>query len=155
MPELGGIVTSLIPALLKILAMSIDLGPALCSPALWKYFGADPSTNCSYADTAVTSDFMLSDTLADLLHYGLIFCHTMFSIQPLLSLVSRGRLVRFRRRKSGRRLRIYYQSPCSLGQQTMVRYECTDECLRQVVKQVPTIGNLHSLRRSCGCRLGI
>jgi hypothetical protein len=89
MPELGGIVTSLIPALLKILAMSIDLGSALCNPSLWKYLSADPSTNCSYADTAATSDFMLSDTLADLLHHGLIFCYAMFSIQPLLSLVSR------------------------------------------------------------------
>ena len=33
MPELGGIVTALIPALLKILAMSIDLGPALGEPS--------------------------------------------------------------------------------------------------------------------------
>src|ERR1700739_2695197 len=37
----------------------------------------------------------------------------------------------------------------------MGRNECTDECLRQVVKQVPTIGNLHRLRRTCCCRLGI
>ncbi len=135
--------------------MSIDLGPALGSPSLWKYLSADPSTNCSYADTAATSDFMLSDTFAHLLHHGLIFCQAMFSVQPLLSLGSRGRLVRFRGRKSRRCRWTYYQSPCSLGQQTMVRYECTDECLCQVVKQVPTIGNLDSLRRSCCCRLGI
>lgn len=37
----------------------------------------------------------------------------------------------------------------------MVRHECTDECLRQVVKQVPSIGNLHRLRRSCCCCLRI
>src|ERR1700688_702533 len=154
MPELGGIVTSLIPALLKVLAMSIDLGPALYGPSLWKYLSANPSTNCSYADTTSTSDFMLSDTLADLLQHGLVFCQAVFSLQPLLSLISRGRLVRFRRSKS-RRYRILDQSPCSLGQQTMVRHECSDECLRQVVKQVPTIGNLHRLRRSCCCRLGI
>ena len=84
MPELGGIVTSLIPALLKILAMSIDLGPALGNPSLWKYLSANPSTNCSYADTTATSDFMLSDALADLVHHGLISCQTMFSIDPLL-----------------------------------------------------------------------
>src|ERR1700761_8732291 len=100
MPELGGIATSLIPALLKILAMSIDLRSALCSPSLWKYLSADPSTNCAYADTAATSDFMLSDTLAHLLHHGLIVCQAMFCVQPLLSLDSRGRLVRFRGRKS-------------------------------------------------------
>ena len=100
MPELGGIVTSFIPALLKILAMSINLGPALRDPSLWKHLGTDPSTNCSYADTAVTSDFMLSDALVDLVHNGLIFCQAMFSIQTLLSLDSRGRTVRFRGRKS-------------------------------------------------------
>ena len=37
----------------------------------------------------------------------------------------------------------------------MVRHECTDECLGQVVKQVPTIRNLHRLRRSCCCCLSI
>ena len=100
MPELGSIVTPLIPALLKILTMSIDLGPALRDPSLWKHLSADPSTNCSYADTAAASDFMLSDALADLVHHGLIFCQAMFSIQPLLSLDARGRLVRFRGRKS-------------------------------------------------------
>src|SRR6185437_1303859 len=155
MPELGGIVTALFPALLKILLISINLRPALCNPSLWKYLSADPSTNCSYADTAATSDFMLSDTLANLFHHGLISCKAMFSIQLLLSLVSRGRPVRFCRRKSRRGLRIHYQSPCSVGQQTMVRHECTDERLRQVVKQMPTIGNLHCLRRSCSCRLRI
>src|SRR5579859_5180679 len=99
MPELGGIATSLIPAPLKILAMSIDLGPALRDPSLWKHLSADPSTNCSYTYTAATSDFMLSYALSNLVHHGLIFCQSMFSIQPLLSQDSRGRLVRFRGRK--------------------------------------------------------
>ena len=64
MPELGSIVTPLIPALLKILTMSIDLGPALRDPSLWKHLSADPSTNCSYADTAAaTQDGMLGEAL--------------------------------------------------------------------------------------------
>ena len=98
---------------------------------------------------------MLSDALADFVHHGLIFCQAMFSIQPLLSLDSWGRLVRIRGRKSWRYFCIFHQSPCSLRQQSMVRYECTDECLGQVVKQVPTIGDLHRLRRSCCCCLRI
>src|ERR1700730_11256056 len=113
MPELGGIVTPLIPALLKILAMSIDLGPALRDPSLWKQLSTDPSTYCPYADTAATSYFMLSDALADLVHHGLIFCQAMFSIQPLLSLDSWGRLVRICGRKSWRYFCIFHQSPCS------------------------------------------
>src|SRR5260370_7579611 len=148
MPELGCIVTSLIPALLKVLAMSIDFGPAHYDPSLWKYLSANPSTNCSDADTTATSDFMLSDTHADLLHHGLVFCQAVFSFQLLPSLISRRRLVRFRRRKC-RKYRILDQSPCSLGQQTMGRHECSDECLRQVVEQVPTIGNVPPLRASC------
>src|ERR1700688_3337321 len=100
MPEFGGIVTSLSPALLKVLAMSIDLGPAHYGPSLWKYLSANPSTNCSYADSAATSDYMLSYTLADLLHHSLIFCQAMFSIKTLLSLDSRDLLVRLRGRKS-------------------------------------------------------
>ncbi len=135
--------------------MSIDPGPALRDPSLWKYLSADPSTNCSYADIATTSDFLPSDALANPVHDGLIFCQAMFSIQPLLSLGSRGRLVRFRGRKNWRYLCIFYQSPRRLRQQSMVRDECTDECLGQVVKQVPTISNLHCLGRSCFCCLRI
>lgn len=43
---------------------------------------------------------MLSDTFANLLHYGLVFRQAVFSIKTLLSLDSRGLLVGFRGRKS-------------------------------------------------------
>src|SRR6516162_3822876 len=155
MPELSGIVTSFVPALLKILAMSIDLGSSLCGPSLWKYLRTDPTANCSYTNVAGAGDFTLSDTFADSLHDGFIFRQPMFSILPLFSLVSRGWLVHVLGKKRRRGLRLTCQSSCSLGQQTMVWDEGADECLCQVVEQVPAISNLDSLWQSHSSCLSI
>jgi hypothetical protein len=152
MPELSGIVTSFLPALLKILAMSIDLGFALSRPSLWKYLRADPTADRSYTDIAGTRDLALSDAFADLLHDGVIFRQTMFSILPLLSQMSRGWPVDVRKRKV---FGLTCQSSCGLGQQAMVWNKGADECLSQVVKKVPAISNLYSFWQSQRSCLGI
>jgi hypothetical protein len=68
MPELGGIATSLVPALLKIFAMPIDFGCSVERLSLWKSMCADPAANRPYTHATVTGNFVLSDPFANLLH---------------------------------------------------------------------------------------
>ena len=75
-PELSGIVTSLVPALFEIFAMSIDRGGALGRFSLRESMGTNPAPNSPHAEAATARDVTLGNALAYLLHNCLITCET-------------------------------------------------------------------------------
>jgi hypothetical protein len=87
-PELAGIVTTLLPALAQIFAMSINLRGARSRLSLRKSVGANPTTNRPNAKAATTSDIDLSDALTHLLHHRFIAGQAAFSVLLLPHLLS-------------------------------------------------------------------
>jgi hypothetical protein len=134
-PELGGIVTSLVPALFQILAVFVDGRFAVAELSLRKSTSTYPAANRPYAETAALGNFALGDAFRGLLHNCLIACETTFAIVMLLLLISRGRLGydRWENRQSGRRLGLACRGPCGLYQKTMVWHEGAYKGLAKVV----------------------
>jgi hypothetical protein len=58
-PELSGIVTALLPALLQIPLVLIDRGCMTARPALWKAAGTDPTANRLPSEAAAACDLPL------------------------------------------------------------------------------------------------
>src|ERR1035441_6106546 len=102
-------------------------------------------------------NFALGDAFADLFHNCLIACETKLTIMLLLFLLSRVWFghVRWENRQDRRRLRLVCRGLCGLHEQTMVWHESADKRLAEVVKKMPTVGNLHCVRHGRRGSLGI
>ena len=126
-------------------------------PALRKAVSTDPAANGLLAESAVACDFSLRGALPDLCHDRFKPCQTALPVLLLHTLFTRWRLgcgwlLRDRRRCHFR------SSVCGLrhlSQQTMMRYQSTQQSLAHIVKKVPSISHLNRVRRGFRRRLGI
>ena len=105
-PELGGIVTSLVPTLFQVLAVFVDSRFSVADLPFRKSASTYPTANRPYAEAAARGNFALGDAFRNLLHSCLIAFEATFTIMLLLLMVSRYRLGygRSQNRRSGRRL---------------------------------------------------
>src|ERR1700751_5683831 len=145
-PELGAVMTALMPAHFQIIPMGVNQRGAATLLAFRKALGADKAAYGLTAQAALTRDFPLRNALPEQCHHRLITGHP-----PLATVLDQTPMARDglgRRRFHERlcsRLGFFRRDVRTLGEQSMMRRQSFDQCFAQVAKQMPTVGHLYGL----------